>query len=131
MCNIARFTITLAKTNSTKTKSDIYPHVPKLSAYVDAVRKMGHADPRKLSIVVITPNLADSEGLDIRYKAIEENLDLFYKRRKEKIIHGHKAWSDAKKEIPPSEPTPLPDRREIVTTGSSGKAHKTIVTTKK
>lgn len=90
-----------------------------LSAYVDAVRKLGKADPRKLSVVVITPKLADSEGRDVRYSAIEENLNQFYKRRRDKVdkaLHGG--------------PDHGAQNREITKKGSSGLPHTTVVTVK-
>lgn len=93
-----------------------------LSAYVDAVRKLGKADPRKLSVVVITPQLADSEGRDVRYSAIEENLNQFYKRQRDKADKADKATQD--------EPDHGAQNREITKKGSSGLPHTTIVTVK-
>lgn len=90
-----------------------------LSAYVDAVRKLGKADPRKLSVVVITPKLADSEGRDVRYNAIEENLNQFYKRQRDK---ADKATQD--------ELDHGAQNREITKKGSSGLPHTTVVTVK-
>lgn len=90
-----------------------------LSAYVDAVRKMGKADPRKLSVVVITPKLADSEGRDVRYSAIEENLNQFYKRQRDK---ADRATQD--------EQVRGVQNREITKKGSSGLPRTTVVTIK-